>query len=107
MGVNAGRTDAVDVSSRTQPHVQKHAPSGDLSDDDLVFPSHLVRRSGRNKAPKRQLTRQTCEDQPPTKRQVVVKKKKVVTRKQQVFSYIFLFLFFYICLMSNIFLYPN
>lgn len=94
MGVNAGRTDTVDVSSRTQPHVQKHAPSGDLSDDDLVFPPHLVRRCGRNKAPKSQLTRQTCEDHPPTKRQVVVKKKKVVTRKQLV---VFVHIYFCFC----------
>ena len=42
MRVNAGRTDARDVSSRSQGQAQNPTPWRDLSDDDLVFPPHFL-----------------------------------------------------------------
>jgi hypothetical protein len=82
MGVNTRTTDIGDVSSRLQGQVQNPAPRRDSSYDDLVFPPQVVRRSGRNKALKRQLTRQICEDQPPSKRQAVGERIKTATGKQ-------------------------
>lgn len=63
--------------------VQNPATRRDSSNDDLVFPPYLVRRSGRNKAPKRQLTRQIYDDHLPRKCQAVGKKIKAATGKQQ------------------------
>jgi hypothetical protein len=84
--------------------VQNPATRRDSSNDD----PYLVRRSGRNKAPKRQLTRQICEDHLPRKLQAVGKKIKAATGKQQVFSWPYIVLFvlfdFYMSKMSNLFL---
>jgi hypothetical protein len=84
-GVNTSTPDIGDVSSRSQGQVQNPVPRRDSSDDDLVFPPHLFRCSGRNKAPKCQSTRQICEDQPPRKHQAVGKKIKAATGKHHVF----------------------